>query len=81
MTYTADFLHPGVRLREWFETGKNAVIERRLRRSVLSSAFLLAQSVGAGQSFSDLKLVLFSLFQSYLWYFLPALALGVLHAS
>jgi uncharacterized protein YjiS (DUF1127 family) len=33
MTYTADFLHPGVRLREWFETGKNAVIERRLRRS------------------------------------------------
>jgi uncharacterized protein YjiS (DUF1127 family) len=33
MTYTADFLHPGVRLREWFETGKKAVIERRSRRS------------------------------------------------
>jgi uncharacterized protein YjiS (DUF1127 family) len=33
MSYTADFLHPGVRLREWFETGKKAVIERRSRRS------------------------------------------------
>jgi uncharacterized protein YjiS (DUF1127 family) len=33
MTYTADFLHPGVRLREWFETGKKALIERRSRRS------------------------------------------------
>ena len=32
MTHTADFLHPGVRLREWFETGKKAVIERRSRR-------------------------------------------------
>ena len=33
MTYAAEFLHPGVRLREWFDAGKKEVIERRSRRS------------------------------------------------
>jgi hypothetical protein len=34
MTYTADFFHPGTRLREWFEVRKKEAVERRAQRSV-----------------------------------------------
>jgi uncharacterized protein YjiS (DUF1127 family) len=33
MTYTADFSHPGTRLREWFEFRKKEAAERRAQRS------------------------------------------------
>jgi len=33
MIYAANLIHPGMRLREWFDAGKKAAAERDARRS------------------------------------------------
>ena len=34
MSFAIEVIQPGIRLREWFEAGKKAAVERRARRSV-----------------------------------------------